>query len=168
MKTPDISIIIPIYNSEEYLAQTIESVMNQTYKNIEIILVNDGSTDGSKEICEEYAQKDKRIKVINQENSGNAEARNCGMKNASGKYYMFLDSDDLYEPDACENMLNEIERTDADYVNGNYQIIDDNLVRWPAPAFDQEKYLDMELDINDHEKSFWVMNSTVWNKIYKA
>lgn len=168
MKTPEISVIVPIYNAEQYLAQTIESIINQSFKNIEIILVNDGATDSSPSICEEYAKKDKRIIVANKPNGGLADARNYGMKQAHGKYYMFIDADDLFEVDSCECMLNEIKKHDADYVIGNYQIIDDDGKKWPAPAFDQEKYTNMVLDINDHEKSFWVMNSTSWNKIYKA
>ena len=168
MKTPEISVIVPIYNAEQYLAQTIESIINQSFKNIEIILVNDGATDSSPAICEEYAKKDKRIIVANKPNGGLADARNYGMKQAHGKYYMFIDADDLFEVDSCECMLNEIKKHDADYVIGNYQIIDDDGKKWPAPAFDQEKYTNMVLDINDHEKSFWVMNNTVWNKIYRA
>lgn len=168
MKKPDISIIVPIYNSEEYLAQTIDSIINQTIKNIEIVLVNDGSTDNSLAVCEEYAEKDKRIIILSKPNGGLADARNYGMNHASGTYFMFIDADDLFEVDSCESMLNEIVKHDADYVIGNYQIMDDDGVKWPAPAFDQEKYTNMVLDINDHEKSFWVMNSTAWNKIYKA
>ena len=168
MKTPDISIIVPIYNSEKYLAQTIESIINQSIDNIEILLVNDGSTDSSLEICNKYADKDKRIRVLSKSNGGLADARNYGMKHAIGKYYMFIDADDLFENDSCECMLNEIKKQNADYVIGNYQIIDDDGVRWPKPAFDEEKFFNMILDIYDHEKSFWVMNNTAWNKIYSA
>ena len=168
MRTPDISIIVPIYNSENYLAQTIESILNQSIDNIEILLVNDGSTDSSLEICNEYANKDNRIRVFDKENAGQGEARNYGMKYAKGRYYMFIDADDLYEKDSCESMLREIEKYKADFVTGNYQIIDNNGVKWSTPAFDVEKYQEMILDPYDHEKSFWVMNNTVWNKIYRA
>ena len=86
MKTPEISVIVPIYNAEQYLAQTIESIINQSFKNIEIILVNDGATDSSPAICEEYAKKDKRIIVANKPNGGLADARNYGIDKASGEY----------------------------------------------------------------------------------
>lgn len=162
----DISIIVPIYNAEKYVEETIKSIIDQTLKNIEIILVNDGSTDGSKQICEKYLNLDKRIILINKENGGLADARNAGLKIASGKYIMFIDADDLYEPDSCEHMYKTIEETNSDYVIGNYQMMDDDGKKWNNVAFDIDVYDEMELDLNDHKKSFFVMNSTVWNKIY--
>lgn len=92
-----ISIIMPVYNAEKYLNRSIESVMNQTYKNIEIILVNDGSTDASLTICSNYQKADSRIKLINQKNSGVSAARNRGIDEATGTYIMFIDSDDYIE-----------------------------------------------------------------------
>lgn len=168
MESKKISIIVPVYNAEKYLRQAIESLINQTLKNIEIILVNDGSIDKSKEICEEYLTKDKRIILINKENGGLAEARNSGMKIATGKYIMFLDADDMFEIDSCENMYNSIEKNKADYVIGNYQMINEDGTRWDNTAFSMEKYQDFELEKNDFLKSFFVMNSTAWNKIYNA
>ena len=164
----DISIIVPIYNAEKYVEETIKSIIDQTLKNIEIILVNDGSTDGSKQICEKYLNLDKRIILINKENGGLADARNAGLKIASGKYIMFIDADDLYEPDSCEHMYKTIEETNSDYVIGNYQMMDDDGKKWNNVAFDIDVYDEMELDLNDHKKSFFVMNSTAWNKIYRT
>ena len=164
----DISIIVPIYNAEKYIEETIKSIIGQTLKNIEIILVNDGSTDSSKKICEKYANFDKRIILINKENGGLADARNAGLKRASGKYIMFIDADDLYEPYSCEHMYKTIEKTKSDYVIGNYQMMDDDGRRWNNVAFDLDVYDEMELDLNDHKKSFFVMNSTAWNKIYRT
>ena len=92
-----ISIIVPIYNSEKYLAECIESITKQTYKNIELILINDGSADNSQEICEEYAKKDNRIIVINQSNSGVSASRNKGIEMAKGDYILFIDSDDIID-----------------------------------------------------------------------
>lgn len=89
-----ISIIIPIYNVEKYLKRCIDSIVNQTYKNTEIILVNDGSPDNCGEICDEYAKIDSRIKVIHKENGGLSSARNAGIDISSGEYIMFVDSDD--------------------------------------------------------------------------
>ena len=100
-----ISIIIPIYNVEQYLRQCLDSVINQTYKNLEIILVDDGSTDNSGKICDEYAVKDNRIKVIHKENGGVSSARNAGIDIAKGEYIGFVDSDDYIEKDMYEYLL---------------------------------------------------------------
>lgn len=111
-----ISVIIPVYNVEAYLRECIDSVLNQTYKNFEIILVNDGSTDSSGEICDEYVEKDDRITVIHQKNSGPSKTRNTGLENANGKYIYFLDSDDYIENNALELLVNTAESNDADLV----------------------------------------------------
>ena len=94
--TPLISVIIPIYNVELYLAQCLDSVLNQSYKHIELILVNDGSTDSSPQICENYALNDSRIVVIHQENCGVSSARNYGTRLSSGDYIIYVDSDDYW------------------------------------------------------------------------
>ena len=95
MKEELISVIVPVYNVEKILPYSLESIINQTYKDLEIIVVNDGSTDSSPEICKEYAKKDKRIKIINQKNKGLSGARNSGIDVANGKYISFIDSDDV-------------------------------------------------------------------------
>jgi glycosyltransferase involved in cell wall biosynthesis len=92
---PKVSIVVPVYNSAEFLPVCLDSIINQTYKNIEIICVNDGSKDNSLEILNQYKQKDKRVIIINQSNSGVSSARNSGLKKSSGKYVQFVDSDDL-------------------------------------------------------------------------
>ncbi len=96
---PLISVIVPVYNVEKYLNQCVDSLLNQTYKNFEAVLVDDGSPDNCPAICDEYAKKDNRIKVIHKKNGGLSDARNEGIKNASGKYLVFLDSDDYYGDD---------------------------------------------------------------------
>lgn len=112
-----VSIIIPIYNVEQYLVKCLDSVVNQTYKNLEIICVNDCSPDNSSEILKEYAAKDNRIKIINhKKNGGLSAARNTGMDNATGEYIYFLDSDDWIDSDYIEKMVNKIIETDADIV----------------------------------------------------
>ena len=103
---PKVSIIVPIYNSEKYMSKCIESILNQTLSEIEIILVNDGSTDNSRKIIENYAKKDNRIKVIHQQNSGPSVARNKGIRIAKGKYIGFVDSDDYIEPNMYEELYN--------------------------------------------------------------
>lgn len=99
-----ISIIVPIYNVELYLEKCIESIINQTYKNLEIILVDDGSTDSCGKICDEYAKKDNRIKVIHKINGGLSDARNKGMEIAKGKYIGFVDGDDYVASDMYETL----------------------------------------------------------------
>ena len=98
-----ISVIIPVYNAEQYLEECLESVLEQTYTNLEIILINDGSTDDSGEICRQYRERDDRIVLIEQENAGVSVARNRGISLASGEYLMFVDADDLIAPWICEN-----------------------------------------------------------------
>jgi len=95
----EISIIIPVFNVEKYIGICLESVINQTFRNLEIILVNDGSTDGSGKICDEYAARDSRIRVIHQENKGVSAARNEGLRLSSGKYVGFVDGDDWIDDD---------------------------------------------------------------------
>ena len=162
-----VTIIIPVYNVEKYLREAINSAINQTYKNLEIILIDDGSTDNSGKICDEYAKLDDRIKVIHKINGGLSDARNAGLDNATGKYIMFLDSDDFFELDAAEKMYNEIEEKDADYVIGNYINVTDEGEKWERPVFDLEKFKPFKLSIYDYKNSFFIMNSGVWNKIFK-
>ena len=167
-QNPKISIIIPIYNTEEYLRECLNSVINQTLKEIEIILIDDGSTDNSGKICEEYASKDKRIKVIHQKNQGAAISRNKGIDLAQGKYLYFLDSDDYIESDTLEKMLNKIEQEDADIcicrnyeIDGNIKILSNSLVIELLP---QKSCFNM----NDIPKSiFNFCHPTVWHKLYK-
>ena len=103
---PTISIIVPVYNKENYLHKCINSLLNQNYDNFEIILVNDGSKDNSGRICDEYAKKDNRIKVIHKENGGVSSARNRGLDEASGMYIMFCDSDDFVNEEFCSSLIN--------------------------------------------------------------
>ena len=111
---PLISIIIPVYNAESFLSQCIESVLKQTYHNIEIIVVNDGSTDNSLSICKDFEKKDARLLVIDKENGGVSIARNTGLDYANGEFILFVDSDDWMEMDACERLLNAQQKNDSD------------------------------------------------------
>lgn len=161
-----ISIIIPIYNKENSLKRCIESVINQTYKYIEIILVNDGSTDNSLYICKEYEKKDLRIKVVDKVNGGVSSARNEGIKVAQGKYIQFIDSDDCIDYRMCEKLINAAETYDSDMVICGYREI-------------REKKVNENLCVNvncDNKKKFeemfeylygnWFIN-VPWNKLYK-
>lgn len=111
---PFFSIIIPVYNVELYLYKCIESVLNQTYQNLEILLIDDGATDRCPEICDEYALKDSRIKVIHKKNGGQSSARNAGLDLAQGDYILFLDSDDYWEGDDFLNQLADKIETECD------------------------------------------------------
>ncbi len=129
-----ISIIIPIYNTEKYLTNCLQSVINQSYKNLEIILINDGSTDNSLRICNEYKKMDKRIIVINKKHTGVSDSRNIGIDKAKGEYIGFVDSDDYIDKDMFKNLIIGIEKYKADismcdleetrnlYNNNNYKI----------------------------------------------
>lgn len=119
---PSVSVIIPVYNAEKYLDQCLESVVNQTHTDLEIILVNDGSKDSSGALCDSWAEKDDRIKVIHKPNSGVAATRNMGTAAATGQWILHLDSDDWYEQNnLIETLLNKAEETDSDIVCFNYR-----------------------------------------------
>lgn len=123
---PLVTVIIPVYNVEKYLRQALDSVVNQTYSNLEIIIVNDGSTDSSLNICEEYSKKDNRIVLISVPNGGLGAARNHGLEKATGEYIVFLDSDDFCPLNAIEMMFNSYENEGVDLVVGVCQIMIDN------------------------------------------
>lgn len=115
------SIVVPVYNVEKYIGQCIESLASQTYENIEIILVDDGSTDGSSDICDEYSKADKRVRVIHKQNEGVAKARNIGVDVARGRYIMFVDSDDyLSDKDVIQNAYDILKIDDVDLVLFGY------------------------------------------------
>ena len=111
-----ISVIVPVYNVEEYLEECLESIQCQTYSNIEVILVNDGSTDHSQEICERYCQQDSRFHLINQENKGLSGARNRGMTESKGELITFVDSDDVLKEDMLEQLIKQVTSDDIDIV----------------------------------------------------
>ncbi len=121
-----VSVIIPVYNVEKYLRQCLDSVINQTLKDIEIICVNDGSTDNSLKILEEYASKDNRIKIINKENGGLSSARNAGLAASEGKYIHFLDSDDYIDSKCYEKLYNKIVKFDADFCQFGFNYVNND------------------------------------------
>ena len=114
MPNPKISIIVPVYNLENYIEKTIEQLISQTYKNLEIILVDDGSTDKSLELCNTFAKRDNRILVVHQQNQGVSVARNTGIKHATGEYIGFFDGDDDIESDIFEFLYNNLVKNNAD------------------------------------------------------
>ncbi|MGM9589478.1 MAG: glycosyltransferase family 2 protein [Faecousia sp.] len=113
-----VSVIVPVYNVEEYLGRCVDSILTQTYQNLEVILVDDGAKDGSGAICDAYAAKDSRVRVIHKENGGLSSARNAGIDIARGEYLEFVDSDDWLEPDAVESLLREALTNQTELVVG--------------------------------------------------
>ncbi len=152
-----ISVIIPVYNVEKYIHECIDSVLNQTYKNIEVILVDDGSPDNCGAICDEYAQKDKRIRVIHKENGGLSDARNAGIKIASGQYTVFLDSDDFWT-DACgiQKLAERLPITKSDVLNYTYHKFYEKNGLMTGSAFVGDT---MPLDINERDKQLDYLTS---------
>lgn len=116
-----ISVIMPVYNVEKYLPESIESVLNQDHQNLELILIDDGSPDRSGQICDEYAAKDNRVRVIHQSNGGAAAAKNAGLRVATGTYLSFVDSDDYLQPNVFGYMLKVLQKNDADAVQFSFQ-----------------------------------------------
>lgn len=160
---PLVSIIVPVYNTEDYLYSCIESLVNQSYKNIEIILVNDGSTDNSPNIIKTFAEKDKRIKVINKSNEGVTIARKTGWQHSSGKYCLFIDSDDYIELKAIEYFINIISNKEYDFIVGNYDIIYNNgkiekanNKMYPLGEISTSNYIDISLNKNKGMSSIWI------------
>ena len=113
---PTISVIVPVYKVEPYLRRCVDSILDQTYSDFELILVDDGSPDNCPDICDDYARQDSRVKVIHKENGGLSDARNAGLRIAAGAYVSFVDSDDFIRKDMYEVMLAELICADADFI----------------------------------------------------
>lgn len=166
MKNKKVSIIVPIYNVEEYLDKCVESLINQTYDNLEIILVDDGSRDGSGILCDKWAGKDARITVIHKENGGLSSARNAGMETASGDYIMFEDSDDWVELELVEKCVKKINREKSDLVIFGYRKVDEKGNNLGEFTFGDETY-SKELVVKDLKKRIGEMSfGYAWNKLY--
>lgn len=164
-----ISVIIPVYNVEKYLITCLNSVIEQTYKDLEIILINDGSIDSSGEICEEFKKKDSRIIVIHKSNLGLSDTRNIGIDKAKGNWIFFLDSDDWIDKHAIEKLYQFALLNNCDMVQGNhYYVYEDYLLFRKSSRKEREKIiLSREetmkcLIINDRIKNF------AWGKLYKT
>lgn len=157
-----ISLIVPVYNVEKELAKCLETIINQTYKNIEIILVNDGSTDNSLTICEHYSKTDKRIQLITQKNQGLSAARNTGLKFANGKFIMFIDSDDYVSKTFCEKAIKLIKKYNSDIAFFDYNLVKDKKVKHITQHFNNGRIS------KDEALQISLSDSHAWNKIYKA
>lgn len=163
-----ISVIVPIYNVEEYLPKCIESICNQSYKNLEIILVNDGSPDRCGEICEKYANKDNRIKVIHKTNGGLSDARNVGLRVAKGEYISFVDSDDYIEEESYEILIKNAVENNLDIVAANAWLTEDDHFIHPLM---KEKRISNEITTGVEYMCESIMQNSfhvcVWLNLYK-
>ena len=165
-----ISVVVPVYHVEIYIERCVESLLRQTYSHLEIILVDDGGDDMCPQICDRYAKKDARVKVIHKKNGGLSDARNAGVRAATGKYLAYVDSDDYIRPDTYEKMLDALRREKADIVVCNYEAVTDQ-----GQSITEKN---QKMDIADRVYSskeaisnlcgpnyhYWV---TAWNRLYK-
>ena len=168
-----ISVIVPIYNTEKYLVECVESIRKQTYSKIEIILVDDGSTEASSEICDEFAEKDSRVRVFHKENEGVAVARNFGIQQSNGQYVVIVDSDDIAVDKMIEVLYTQIKENDADIAVGNYYIYDEsdgNFYYYITEADYCVEVLSPQ-ELIDRQAGAWKWNSTAFMlttfKLYK-
>ena len=191
MDQPLVSIILPVYNAQNHLGRCIGSILNQTYKNIELIILNDGSKDQSLPVCEAFRAKDERIVLVDKANSGVSDTRNLGLKLAGGEYVQFVDSDDYIDPDFTQHLVEAAETHHADLVIAPYKMVipagatkpeqvleklEDNLgvmsvarppeVReygfLPAGVYDKDTFA---LRLMDKPASYFY--SVLWNKLYR-
>lgn len=161
-----ISVIIPVYNVEKYLSACIKSILNQTHRNLELILIDDGSKDNSGQICDEFAKKDSRIRVIHQENGGVSVARNKGVDISEGDYIAFVDSDDFVAPNMYESLLKAIKRTDADMALCNYRKVDEEGATISEYTYVQNEVVSGEKALEWLEREHNWSYVVVWPKLY--
>ena len=162
-----ISVIVTVYNIREYLPKAVDSILSSTYHNLEVLLIDDGSTDGSERICDEYAKKDGRVWVVHQRNGGAYSARNTGLLEAKGDYLTFVDGDDWIEPQMYETLLAAMMEQDADLAVCRYRKIYENrrvdLSTPMAAVFEGQELLAKYLE----EDEAWLIQTAVWNKLWK-
>lgn len=163
-----ISVVVPIYNVQDYLEKCVDSILTQTYKKLEIILVDDGSPDNCNKICDDYCEKDTRVKVIHKENGGLSDARNAGINIATGKYIIFIDSDDYIHPQTIELLWDVLQNNQADIAVCGFKNVDigfqeDNIFYKDTQAiFIEEEQEKLQYFVEEHYEEFTV----AWNKLY--
>lgn len=169
-----LSVIIPVYNVKEYLEKCVDSILSQNYDLFEVILVDDGSTDGSGYICDQYASKDCRIKVIHQKNQGHTAARQSGFAASSGEYLLFIDSDDWIDRKMFHSMMTRAMETDADIVQCSYRSVKDGRGRDEVPIYETGVYGYERLKAEIYPKMIYAggfyrfgIAPNMWNKIFK-
>ena len=160
-----ISVIVPVYNTEKYLDKCMKSILSQKYKDFEVILINDGSTDGSPRMCEEWAKQDARVRVIHQENKGLAQTRNVGLAHAKGDYIAWVDSDDYVKETFLSHMMDMMQQSGADMVMCSFESDIDGEIKFEGKEriheaeYDSDGFLDMVYTYG--------LFSVVWNKLVK-
>lgn len=166
--TPLITVIIPVYKAESYLDFCIQSILNQTFRDYELILIDDGSPDRCGVMCDAWAAKDDRIHVIHQRNSGVSAARNAGIRASCGMYVMFVDSDDFIEPDMLEDLSAIARNTNADITGGSYIRTEDYITQKPqrnhAEVYEGTRQLKLLFEINGPKRTAIIAN---WGKLYR-
>jgi len=162
---PKISVIVPVYNTENYLKRCIKSVLTQTCGDFELILVNDGSKDSSPAICDEYAKVDSRIKVIHKQNEGPGITRNVGLDAASGAYFLFVDSDDWIMPEMLEKMVSQAEGNKADIVFCGYSIYNGYMIKYPN-TYPRIKLYDKHALMKEYVSTPYITPAPVY-KLYR-
>lgn len=169
-----VSVIVPIYKVEPYLRRAVDSILHQTYHNLEIILVDDGSPDQCGKICDDYAKEDNRISVIHKENGGLSDARNAGLDAAGGEYIVFVDSDDFIAEDYIDTLMQCLKKYDADVAMSSYAVTDsvgydDSIFKAAqddtVEVCDRRELLNNLYDANHKDATYFIVS---WNKIYKA
>ena len=167
-----LSVIVPIYNVEQYLPRCIESILNQKYESLEIILVDDGSTDRCPQICDQYAQIDRRIQVIHTKNKGLVKARKTGLERASGKFICFVDDDDWIDSRMYLELIDALKESEADFVDsgffydmcGDYVIEERRKGTYGLDSFCKHKIFSSLIGIDDFIK----ITPSIWSKVFKA
>ena len=164
----EVSIIVPVYQVEKYIRQCVDSILAQTFTDFELILVDDGSKDGSGQICDEYAAMDRRVKVIHKENGGLSDARNRGMDQAAGNYFMFIDSDDYIAPTMLECLYKNILIEDADLAICNFLYLFENDRKKDfSTSMKSEVLCAKEIFYNRKNERCYGIWTVAWNKLYK-
>ena len=168
MNKPLISVIIPVYKVEEYLDECVQSVLNQTYRNLEVILVDDGSPDRCPQMCDEYAKADNRVKVVHKQNGGLSDARNAGLEIATGDYIGFVDSDDFIERNMYEVLLDKLQRAGTEVISSKiiwFSGGEKKTFKWYNGGYSEDRVLSL-WDFF-HEAMKKNLDVCVWNKLYK-
>ncbi|MBR6994168.1 MAG: glycosyltransferase family 2 protein [Methanobrevibacter sp.] len=172
MDSPKVSVIVPVFNSEDLLGNCLESIENQSLKDIEIICVDDGSSDGSFDILKQFASKDSRFKIYQQENSGAGSARNKGIEESCGEYILFVDSDDYIESETCEMLYEQASRLDCDLILFNSMRHFSNDRNLALIHFKKNDEINYQIRVFDYEyfrdRIFDGEYGVIWNKLYKS
>lgn len=164
---PMVSIIVPVYNAQQYIRRCVDSILNQEYTDFELLLIDDGSTDSSGEICDEYAQKDTRIRVVHKENTGVSDSRNLALDYATGKYIQFLDSDDWITPDATRLLVRSAEEYHCDMVISDFYRVSGELLSTKGDIEEDGVLTQEEFAAHMMENPADFYYGVLWNKLYR-